>query len=126
MREILCGVLLLSAIMARLYGQPTEEDRFNKALLHIYMQTASEDVNLALRSADSLYWTAVGDVQKIRSLMLISDMYHRLVERDSSILYAVEAEHIAERTSDYVWQARICGVLSTQYRETGLLHEGKR
>lgn len=126
MREILCGVLLLSVIMARLYGQTTEETRFNEAFLHIYMQTASKDVNLALQSADSLYRTAVSDVQKIRSLMLVSDMYHRLMERDSSILYAVEAERIAERTDDYVWQARICGVLSTQYRETGLLHEGKR
>src|SRR5690606_37967811 len=84
------------------------------------------DISQALKSADSLYRTAGSDVQQIRSLMLISDVYHRMANRDSSIHYAVRAERIAEQADNYVWQARICGVLSTQHRETGLYSAGRR
>lgn len=112
-------------LLTKSFAQPTEED-FNRAFLRIYMHTASEDVNQALQAADSLCRTAGNDVQKIRALMLVSDMHHRLASRDSSIHYAMEAGKIAEKTANHVWLARISGVLSTQHRETGLLTEGKR
>ncbi len=126
MKRFLFCWMLLSVTATRLLGQTPAEKQFNQAFLHIYMNMASENVHLALEAADSLYQTATNDVEKIRSMMLISDMFHRMAQRDSSIHYAVEAERIAQRTDDYVWQARICGVLSTQYREMRLFHEGKR
>jgi len=126
MKQLLTFPIFLLIVIVRVVGQTPVEENFNRAFLQIYMHTASEDVNQALKSADSLYRTAVNTEHKIRSLMLISDMYHRLANRDSSIHYAVVAERIADRTNNYVWQARICGVLSTQHRETGLLQEGKR
>lgn len=125
MRRFLSYSVIFSLTLARLFGQTSEED-FSRAFLHIYMHTASEDVNAALKAADSLYRTAKNDVHKIRSLMLVSDMYHRMANRDSAIHYAIEAERIADRTANYGWQARICGVLSTQHRETGLFSAGKR
>ncbi len=109
-----------------LFSQTQEDKDFNRAFLQIYMHTASEDMDKAIAAADSLYRHAGSDVHRIRSLMLISDMYHRLANRDSSIHYAIDAERIAERTGNYTWQARVCGVLSTQHRETGLFTEGKR
>lgn len=126
MKRLLSHFLIFLFPFNWLFAQLPEDESFNRAFLHIYMHTASKDVSLALKSADSLYQTAVSDIHKIRSLMLISDMYHRMANRDSSILYAVRAERIAEKTVNYIWQARICGVLSTQHRETGLYSAGRR
>ncbi|PPL04341.1 helix-turn-helix domain-containing protein [Parapedobacter indicus] len=126
MKRLLSYFLVFLVSANWLLAQTSANESFNRSFLHIYMHTASEDVNLALKSADSLYQTAVSDIHKIRSLMLISDMYHRMANRDSSIHYAVKAERIAEQADNYVWQARICGVLSTQHRETGLYNAGRR
>lgn len=123
-RFALYVLFLLSA--SKNFGQSSADESFNQAFVHIYVHTASEDVNQALIAADSLYHTAKNDLQKIRSLMLISDMYHRMANRDSSIHYTLRAERIAVRTDNYLWQARIYGVLSTQHRETGLLTAGRR
>ncbi|WP_090603898.1 helix-turn-helix domain-containing protein [Parapedobacter koreensis] len=124
MKQFLIAITCLFTV-TYLFSQSPEED-FNRAFMHIYMHTASEDINVALEAADSLYRVAGSDIQKIRSLMLISDMFHRMSNRDSSIHYAIKAERIAERTTNHAWQARICGVLSTQHRETGLFSAGKQ
>src|SRR5690606_11688371 len=92
---------------------------------HTYMVTATTDLDRALWIADSLYNSSRTDLRKIRSLMLISDMYHRKADRDSSLHYAALASNIAEAANIYDWQARINGVLSTQYRKMGLLNQGK-
>lgn len=110
-----------------LFAQSAEsQDDFDRAFLDIYMHKAGVDLVLALKSADSLYRVSASDIHKIRSLMLISDVYHRSANRDSSIHYAERAGEIAERTGNYNWQARIYGVLSTQHRETGLLNRGRQ
>ena len=126
MKRFLFIAFLYFSVVARMMAQTAAGERFDNAFSKIYMHTASEDIAAALQSADSLYRSATTNEQKIRSLMLISDMYHRLANRDSSIHYAEAAERIADRTHNHIWQARICGVLSTQHRETGLFREGKR
>ncbi|MFC7525802.1 tetratricopeptide repeat protein [Parapedobacter sp. GCM10030251] len=126
MKRFISYVFIFFFFVNWLLAQTSTDETFDQAFLYIYMHTASEDINLALKSSDSLYRTAKNDVQKIRSLMLISDMYHRIANRDSSIHYAIKAERIAEQADNYVWQARICGVLSTQHRETGLFSAGRR
>ncbi|WP_079716918.1 AraC family transcriptional regulator [Parapedobacter luteus] len=126
MRKFLSYSIIYSITIIQALSQTNEDENFNRAFMHIYMYTASEDINKALRAADSLHRTAVNDVQEIRSLMLISDMHHRQANRDSAIHYAIKAEKIADRTANYSWQARICGVLSTQHRETGLSSAGKQ
>src|SRR5690606_1095693 len=126
MKRLLSHFLILLFSANLIFAQTTEDEAFNQAFLYIYIHTASADINQALKSADSLYRTAGSDIQKIRSLMLISDMYHRMANRDSSIHYAVSAERIAEQVDNYVWQARICGVLSSQHREMGLYTAGRR
>lgn len=119
------SVTFLIAI-TNVLGQPADHDDFDRSFVEIYMHRASEDVLSALKAADSLYRNADNAVHRIRSLMLISDMHHRLANRDSSIHYVRKAERIAQQVKNYTWLARICGVLSTQYRETGLFSEGKR
>ena len=128
MKCLLTWTAFLLIYSSSVFSQTEEKERdsFDEAFLHIYMYKASKDVQLALRSADSLYRIATSDIHKVRALMLISDMYHRMANRDSSIYHAVEAGQLAERAGIYDWQARIYGVLSTQYRETGFLGEGKK
>ena len=126
MKHLLFYSVAFLFVGTNVLGQPADRDDFDRSFLEIYMHTASKDVPSALKAADSLYQSAQSDVHRLRSLMLISDMHHRLANRDSSIHYVRKAERIAEKTKNYIWLARIYGVLSTQYRETGLFLEGKR
>lgn len=105
---------------------PESDRSFDSTFYHIYTHKASNDLLGAVQSADSLLREAATDLNRIRALMLIGDMYHRLAKRDSVIHYATLAARIAERSRIYAWQARIYGVLSTQYREMGLLAQGRR
>lgn len=102
-----------------------DKKAFDSIFYHTYMVTATTDLDKALWVADSLYKTTKTDVRKVRSLMLISDIYHRKANRDSSIHYAMVAEDIANDANIHDWQARISGVLSTQYRNMGLLNQGR-
>lgn len=126
MKQIIFYSVVFSLAITTAWCQTSQKNEFDRAFLEIYMHTASEDVHSALKAADSLYRNAGNDVHRIRSLMLISDMHHRLANRDSAIHYVKKAERIAEDKKNYTWLAGICGVLSTQYRETGLFSEGKR
>lgn len=126
MKHLLFYFVTFLLASTTVFGQSANGDDFNRSFLEIYMHRASVDVASALKAADSLYQSAQNDVHRLRSLMLISDMHHRLANRDSSIHYVRKAEHIAQKIRNYIWLARIYGVLSTQYRETGLFSEGKR
>lgn len=116
----------LTVIPALSQSRQPARTAFDSIFYHTYTNTASIDLDYALEVADSLYRTSVTDIHKVRSLMLISDMHHRMANRDSTIHYALRAERIATRAMLYEWQTRISGVLSTQYRMTGLLKQGRR
>lgn len=122
---LLIWMLILSSGV-RAQSTRDQPNDFDSAFYQIYIHTASESLTRALQAADSLYQTAVSDVHQVRALMLIGDVYHRMANRDSVIYYAERAARIAERARIYTWQARIYGVLSTQYRETGLLSQGRK
>ena len=116
---LLCPMLSIAQV------GPKPSNDFDSIFFQTYMETSTTDLNKALHIADSLYQTAKTDIYKVRSSMLISDLYHRKANRDSSIHYAIIADKIANSANIYEWQARISGVLSTQYRNMGLLNQGK-
>lgn len=121
------SIFLVTSLFSQASAPSNVSDAaFDSTFYHIYIHTASESLPDALHAADSLYQTAVTDVHRVRALMLIGDVYHRMANRDSVIHYAERAARIAERARIYSWQARIYGVLSTQYRETGLLSQGRK
>ncbi|HBU76734.1 MAG TPA: hypothetical protein DEF18_01395 [Muricauda sp.] len=115
---------LLSPLFLFAQTKQKTTEAFDSIFYHTYMETATTDLDKALHTADSLYQSSKTDIHKIRSLMLISDMYHRKANRDSSIYYAKVAEDIAHNANIFDWQARISGVLSTQYRNMGLYKQG--
>lgn len=130
MKLLLPAVGLVGIMLGLVAWAPADsleiDTSFDSTFFHIYTHTASNDLPGAVRSADSLFQEASTDVNRIRALMLIGDMYHRMAKRDSVIHYATRASRIAERSRIYAWQARIYGVLSTQYREMGLLAQGRK
>jgi len=115
---------LLSPLFLFAQTEQKTTEAFDSIFYHTYMETATTNLDRALQIADSLYLSSETDIHKIRSLMLISDMYHRKANRDSSIYYAKVAEDIANEANIYDWQARISGVLSTQFRNMGLYKQG--
>lgn len=127
MKNLLVGfaIALCPMILFAQNGSRANKKAFDSIFYHTYMVTATVNLDKALRVADSLYKTSKTDVRKVRSLMLISDIYHRKADRDSSIHYATVAEDIANDANIYDWQARVSGVLSTQYRNMGLLNQGR-
>tara|TARA_R110000868_G_scaffold822_2_gene6101 strand:+ start:835 stop:2418 length:1584 start_codon:yes stop_codon:yes gene_type:complete len=127
MKNPLIGIviLLFPIVIFAQNKSSVHKKAFDSIFFHTYMETATTDLNKALGVADSLYKTSKTNIFKVRSLMLISDIYHRKANRDSSIHYATIAEEIANDANIYTWQARISGVLSTQYRNMGLQKQGK-
>src|SRR5690606_32849849 len=101
-----------------------QQKAFDSIFYYTYMNIAATNPDQALKVADSLYETSTTSIQKIRSLMLISDMYFRKSNRDSTVRYALKADRIASRAGITAWRARIYGVLSTQYRKNGQLKHG--
>lgn len=127
MKNPLIGLVILLCPMVLFAQNERSADKkaFDSIFYHTYMVTATTDLDKALKVADSLHKTSKTNVHKVRSLMLISDIYHRKANRDSSIHYATVAEDIANDANIHDWQARISGVLSTQYRNMGLLNQGR-
>lgn len=105
-------------------SQELQQKAFDSVFYYTYMNIAAENPEQALKVADSLYEKSTNTIQKIRSLMLISDMYFRKSNRDSTVYYALEADKIASDAGILMWRARIYGVLSTQYRKNGLFKQG--
>lgn len=102
------------------------ERKFDSIFYQTYMNIAATDPEKALKVADSLFKASQSDLQRIRSLMLISNLYHRSFLQDSTVFYALKANEIAARTNNIVWQARIYGELSTQHRKYGLVETGRK
>ncbi|EKF54178.1 DNA-binding domain-containing protein [Galbibacter marinus] len=119
---ISCVLLLTQNTLAQ--STDPQQKTFDSVFYYTYMNVAASDPDHALKIADSLYKTSATSTQKIRSLMLISDMYYRKSNRDSTLHYALKADRIATSERITAWRARIYGVLSTQYRKSGLLNNG--
>jgi AraC-like DNA-binding protein len=124
-----CLALLLGFVFFQVqlsYSQSVDlqQKDFDSIFYATYLNIAATNPDRALEVADSLYRTSTTDIQKIRSLMLISDMHYRKSNRDSTVYYALKADKIASKAGITMWRARIYGVLSTQYRKSGLIKQG--
>lgn len=127
-KKIRFQVLLFTLLFSVSYAQQAKQEPspFDKAFYDIYMNTASKDLPLALKRADSLGKASETDLHRLRALMLCSEVFKRMDNTDSSIHYIEKAAVIARKLKDYDWLARIYGSLSTQHREMGLLKQGRK
>ncbi|MGS2739463.1 helix-turn-helix domain-containing protein [Sinomicrobium sp. M5D2P17] len=117
---ILLFFLFLFAEKAR----PQQRDAFDSIYYRLY--TANKDLGYGIRTADSLYRASVGEHQKVKSLLLLSSLYRRKKAKKKALEYLLEGERLASKAGIYEWQARACGALSSQYRESGLPEVGMR
>ncbi|MFD2037352.1 helix-turn-helix domain-containing protein [Belliella marina] len=98
---------------------------FDSAYYQISVNLAGRDVSKALQSADSLLLASVDDLERLRVKMLVASLQSQVGNREEALQNAMEAEVMAAKNEWYDWQARICGFLSTQFRNIGMLSEGK-
>lgn len=115
---IFCIALIL---LNKSYGQKT---KFDSIFYHTAVNVTGTDPDKALIIADSLYQHTPEDNNKIRALMLTANIYSKKGQINKSIDYALKANLLAEKLSNFEWVARISGFLSTQYRTTGIKSSG--
>jgi len=117
-------VLFFSAVYSVAYAQIPEE--YNKIYTKIYLETSQKDFKKALKDADSLYSISETPLFKARSLMLSASLYQQSNDIKAAVDYAMKAEQELSETDEYLWEAKIFGFLSTQYRMLGLFSQSKK
>ncbi|GEM_PF-428548 len=95
----------------------------------IYNKLAREktdsNTDSALKTADSLYKIAQNDIQRIQSQMITSQLLQQKGKKDQAIQIALKAYDMAQDNKNNEWQAKILGLLSSLYRDSGLNEKGK-
>ena len=120
------ALFLFIILYSSIHGQNENSNKtFDSIYYDVAVNVSSSDPVKAFHIADSLQLYSKDDKQKLRSLMLIADLYEKQGRRKESIKNALTAMAIAEKIEDYQWQAKIYGFLSTQYRHLGFLDQGK-
>ena len=106
------------------FSQIPEE--YNKIYTKTYLETSQKDLNLALKTADSLYEISATPRFKAKSLMLSATLTEQSGDPKRAIDYAIKAEEELRDTDELLWRAKIFGFLSTQYRIIGFLALSKK
>ncbi|WP_458628688.1 helix-turn-helix domain-containing protein [Winogradskyella sp. PC D3.3] len=123
MKSLLFFLLFFPCI---LFSQTRQHKKFDSIYYDVAVNISSANPTKALHVADSLYVYSINDKQKVKTLMLIADILEKQEKRGEAIIKALKALDIVLNEEDYIWQSRIYGFLSTQYRTIGFIDEGKK
>lgn len=88
--------------------------------------TAYKDLPKAIRTADSLYMKAQKPSEKIKCLVLSSELHHHAGELKKAICYSENAHSVINQISDPEWMAVVTRLLARQYRQVGLYERSKK
>ncbi len=88
--------------------------------------TAYKDLPKAIKTADSLYMKAQKPSEKIKCLILSSELYHHAGELKKAICYSENAHSVINLTNDPEWMAVVTRLLARQYRQVGLYERSKK
>ncbi|WP_347219889.1 tetratricopeptide repeat protein [Chryseobacterium sp.] len=99
---------------------------FDQACERTSSITAYKDLPKAIKTADSLYMVAHQPLEKVKSLMLSSELYHHGGELKKAICYSENAHSLIEQNHNAEWMARVCRLLAKQYRQVGLYERAKK
>jgi len=108
------------------FSQTRQHKKFDSIYYDVAVNISSANPTKALYVADSLHVFSINNKQRVKTLMLIADILEKQEKRGEAIIKSLKALDIAIRDEDYIWQARIYGFLSTQYRTIGFIDEGKK
>ncbi|MFP3534122.1 hypothetical protein SB763_32730, partial [Burkholderia sp. SIMBA_042] len=79
-------------------------------------ETAAKDMSRALKIADSMTKAATTPEHTGRGLMLSASLYFQQMKYEKSLPFAEKAKDIFNTTENYELQAKIHGLLATEYR----------
>ncbi|RLJ33348.1 tetratricopeptide repeat protein [Chryseobacterium sp. 7] len=88
--------------------------------------TAYKDLPKAIKTADSLYMNAQQPSEKIKCLVLSSELYHHAGELKKAICYSENAHSVINQINDPEWMAVVTRLLARQYRQVGLYERSKK
>ncbi|MGE8556445.1 MAG: tetratricopeptide repeat protein [Chryseobacterium jejuense] len=124
MSSNLLKLLLLLATAISISAQ--KKNDFDQACERISSITAYKDLPKAIKTADSLYLSTHKPLEKVKSLMISSELYHHGGDLKKAICYSENAHSLAELADDKEWMARVCKLLAKQYRQVGLYERAKK
>ncbi|WP_312999924.1 tetratricopeptide repeat protein [Chryseobacterium gleum] len=88
--------------------------------------TAHKNLPKAIKTADSLYMSAQTPVEKIRCLILSSELYHHAGELKKAICYSENAHSVINKINDPQEMTVVTRLLAKQYRQVGLYERSKK
>ncbi|WP_241283100.1 AraC family transcriptional regulator [Chryseobacterium timonianum] len=124
MSNNLLKLLLLLVTAISISAQ--KKNNFDQACERTSSITAYKDLPKAIKTADSLYRVAHQPLEKVKSLMLSSELYHHGGDLKKAICYSENAHSLIEQAHDKEWMARVCKLLARQYRQVGLYERAKK
>ncbi|MBV8325682.1 AraC family transcriptional regulator [Chryseobacterium sp.] len=117
-------LLFLSFTAIPIFAQ--KKTRFDQICERTGVVTAHKNLPAAFRTADSLYLSAQTPSEKIKSLILSSELYHYSGEFKKAICYSENAHSLINQINDHERMVYICRLLSKQYRQIGLYERAKK
>lgn len=124
MSNNLLKVLFLLITAIPIFAQ--KKNSFDQACEKTSSITAYKDVAKAIKNADSLYKSAQNPEEKVKSLMLSSELYHHAGEIKKAICYSENAHSLINQMNNAEWMARVSRLLAKQYRQVGLYERAKK
>ncbi|WP_431612413.1 tetratricopeptide repeat protein [Chryseobacterium sp. 'Rf worker isolate 10'] len=88
--------------------------------------TAYQDLPKAIKTADSLYMKAQQPSEKIKCLVLSSELYHHAGELKKAICFSENAHSVINQINDPEWMSVVTRLLAKQYRQVGLYERSKK
>lgn len=122
-RNLLIFLFLLTTAIP-IFAQ--KKNSFEQACERTSSITAYKDLPKAIWTADSLYIAAQQPSEKIRSLILSSELYHHAGELKKAICYSENAYSLISQNNDPEWMAHVSRLLARQYRQAGLYERAKK
>ncbi|OCA80068.1 hypothetical protein BBH99_16875 [Chryseobacterium contaminans] len=117
---------LLFLLVTAIFISAQKKNDFDQACERTSTITAYKDLPKAIKTADSLYMVAQQPLEKVKSLMLSSELYHHGGDLKKAICYSENAHSLIEQVDDKEWMARVCKLLAKQYRQVGLYERAKK
>ncbi|WP_167024408.1 AraC family transcriptional regulator [Chryseobacterium sp. Tr-659] len=124
MSKDLLKFLFLLATAVPIFGQ--KKNTFDQVCEKTSGITAYKDLPKAIKTADSLYMTAQKPVDKVKCLVLSSELYHHAGELKKAICFSENAHSVVNQINDPEWMAQVSRLLARQYRQVGLFERAKK
>lgn len=117
---------LLFLLVTAIFISAQKKNDFDQVCERISSTTAYKDLPKAINSADSLYLSTHKPLEKVKSLMISSELYHHGGDLKKALCYSENAHSLIEQIDNKEWMARVCKLLAKQYRQVGLYERAKK